>query len=319
MPYRNLGQCGLRVSLLSLGSWITFGDQIDDDLAIACMETARKFGCNFFDNAESYGDGRAEEVMGRALKVLAWPRWSYVVSTKFYRGIHRDPNMRKTLNRKYLLQAIDGSLKRLQLDFVDIVYCHRPDPGTPIEETVWTMHDIVSQGKALYWGTSEWKTTQLRAALEIAERNRLRMPVVEQPLYNLLTRSNVEQDLAPLCEEVGLGLTTASPLAGGLLSGKYAQGVPAGSRATVPEMDYLSDHFTEPDKLAKVARLSSIAAKLCCSLPQLAIAWCAVNPRVSSVITGASRPDQVVENFGALELIGRLDADVVRQIESAVS
>lgn len=318
MTYRRLGRAGLQVSTLSFGSWVTFGSQLDAGLAQECLAAARECGVTFFDNAEVYAGGESERIMGQAIDALGWPRWSYVISTKVFWGLHQAVNMRHTLNRKYLLQAIDGSLERLGLDFVDVLYCHRADPHTPIEETVWAMSDIVSSGKALYWGTSEWRADEIRAAWEIAERHHLHKPVVEQPQYNLFERKRVERDYARLYAEIGLGLTTWSPLASGLLTGKYLDGVPDGSRAALPGYDWLRERLTDGAANDKVRRLGAIASDLDCSLAQLAIAWCAHNPHVSSVITGASRPEQVTENMRALDVLGRFDADVIARIEEAV-
>src|SRR3954471_2967338 len=231
MDYRRLGPSGVKVGELSFGSWVTYGNQLDPSGAAECMAAAWDGGVNFFDNAQVYAAGKSEELMGEALKKLGWPRLKYVVSTKFYWGITDGPNEKNTLNRKYLLDGIDSSLKRLQLDYVDLVYCHRPDPNTPLEETVWAMHDMIERGKALYWGTSEWSAADIRAAYEIAERHHLRKPVMEQPEYNLFARNRVEKDYARLYDDIGLGLTTWSPLASGLLTGKYRGGIPEGSRA----------------------------------------------------------------------------------------
>ncbi len=317
MEYRRLGRSGVKVSLLSLGSWVTFGPQIDEDAALATLQEAYDAGVNFFDNAESYAGGESERIMGLALERLGWERHSYLVSTKVFWGIHGGVNTRNTLNRKYLLSAIDGSLERLGLDFVDLLYCHRADPNTPIEETVWAMSDIVASGRALYWGTSEWTADEIRAAWEIAERHHLRKPVVEQPQYNLLHRGRVEFEYLRLYEDLGLGLTTWSPLASGLLTGKYLDGVPAGSRGSLPGYEWMRGLLTDAEANEKVRRLIGIAEDLGCSLAQLAIAWCARNQRVSSVITGASRIEQLRENLGALDVLTRLDDDVVVRIESA--
>ena len=321
MPYRRLGRSGLQLSVLSFGSWVTFNGQLDDDLAIDCMQAARDAGCNFFDNAESYAKGESEAIMGRALAQLGWPRHSYVVSTKFFWGINgATPNMVNTLNRKYLAQAIDGSLERFGLDFIDLVYCHRPDADTPIEETVWAMHDMVASGKALYWGTSEWSADAIREAWDIADKHHLHKPVMEQPEYNLIKRERVEQEYAPLYQEpVGLGLTIWSPLASGLLTGKYRDGIPADSRAALKGYDWLAPKLTDPQNLAKVDRLAVIADELGCTLAQLALAWCTLNPHVSTVITGASRASQVRENFAALDVIPLLTDDIAQRIEAAVS
>jgi voltage-dependent potassium channel beta subunit len=316
MPYRRLGSSGLQVSVLSLGSWVTFGPQLDGGLAAECMDAARQAGVNFFDNAESYAGGESERIMGDAIRRLGWPRHSYVVSTKLYWGIHGDVvNMKNTLNRKYLSQAIDGSLERFGLDFVDLVFCHRADPDTPIDETVWAMSDMVSAGKALYWGTSEWGADEIRAAWEIAERHHLHKPVMEQPQYNLLWRQKVEREYARLYEDIGLGLTTWSPLASGLLTGKYLDGVPEGSRAALPGYEWLSGMLTDARRNDKVRELQDVADNLGCTLAQLAIAWCARNPNVSTVITGASRVEQVRENLRALEVLPMLDDKVLTRID----
>ncbi len=319
MPYRRLGRAGLQVSAFSFGSWVTFGDQLDTGLAKDCLAAAREAGVNFFDNAEAYAGGESETIMGKAIAELGWERHSYVISTKVYWGIHGDMiNMRQTLNRKYLMQAIDGSLQRLGLDFVDLLYCHRPDPKTPIEETVWAMSDIVAAGKALYWGTSEWAADEIRAAWEIAERHHLHKPVVEQPQYNLFERDRVQREYARLYEDIGLGLTIWSPLASGLLSGKYLDGVPEGSRASLPGYEWLKDMLTNPERNAKVRQLMEVAERLGCTVSQLAIAWCAANPNVSSVITGASRVEQVEENMGAKAVLAQLTPDVLKEIKAIV-
>jgi len=319
VEYRRLGRSGLKVSVLSFGSWVTFGGQVGEALAVECLGAAHDAGVNFFDNAEAYAGGESERIMGRAIAELGWERRSYVISTKLFWGIHEGVNTKNTLNRKYLLDAIDGSLERLGLDFVDILYCHRHDPDTPVEETTWAMSDIVASGRALYWGTSEWRADEIRAAWEVAERHHLHKPVVEQPEYNLLRRRKVEHDYARLYDDIGLGLTTWSPLASGLLTGKYRDGVPPGSRAELPGYEWLRDFLVDPAANAKVERLAAVAHDLDCSLAQLAIAWCARNPRVSSVITGASRVEQLHDNLGALDVIGRLDDDVLRRIEEALS
>ena len=317
MEYRRLGRSGLQVSVLSFGSWVSFGAQIDTGAAVECLAAAREGGMNFFDNAEAYAGGESEQIMGAAIAELGWPRWSYVISTKVFFGIHDDVNMRSTLNRKYLLQSIDGSLERLGLDFVDLLFCHRADPNTPIEETVWAMSDIVSSGRALYWGTSEWTADEIRAAWDIAERHHLHKPVMEQPQYHLFERRRVEREYARLYDDIGLGLTTWSPLASGLLTGKYLDGVPEGSRASLPGYEWLRDTLTDPAANEKVRDLKVIADELGCELAQLALAWCAKNPHVSTVITGASRAEQVRENLGALEVLERLDDDLMSRIKTA--
>jgi len=315
MEYRRLGRSGLQVSVLSFGSWVTFGPQLDGGLAADCMHAAREAGVNFFDNAEAYSAGESERIMGDAIRRLGWARHSYVLSTKVYWGIHGGVNMTNTLNRKYLMQAIDGSLERFGLDFVDLLFCHRADPETPIEETVWAMSDIVSAGKAHYWGTSEWTADEIRAAWEVAERHHLHKPVMEQPQYNLLWRKKVEREYARLYEDIGLGLTTWSPLASGLLTGKYLDGAPEGSRATLPGYEWLRDSLTDPKRNAKVRDFQDVADNLGCTLAQLAIAWCAKNPNVSTVVTGASRVEQVHENLKALDVLPMLDDKVLTRLD----
>jgi voltage-dependent potassium channel beta subunit len=316
MNYRRLGRSGLKVSELSLGSWVTYGNQLDVAGARECMAAAWDHGVNFFDNAEVYASGKSEEIMGEILKQLAWPRLKYVVSTKFFWGITDGPNEKNTLNRKYLLHGIDNSLERLQLDYVDLVFCHRPDPNTPIEETVWAMHDMIERGKALYWGTSEWSAADIGAAWQIAERHHLRKPVMEQPEYNLFHRGRVEKEYARLYEDMGLGLTIWSPLASGLLTGKYRGGIPAGSRAAIPRMKFLVEDLTDPAKNDAVAKLGDIAKELGCTTAQLALAWCLKNPRVSTVITGASRVDQVRDNMKAGDVAPRLTAEMMERIDA---
>ena len=319
MNYRRLGRSGLKVSELSFGSWVTYGNQLDEGPARECMAAAYAAGVNFFDNAEVYAKGQSERLMGNALKQLGWRRESYVISTKFFWGLNDGPNEKNTLNRKYLLNAIDRSLERLQLDYVDLVYCHRSDPETPIEETVWAMHDIVRAGKALYWGTSEWSAEDILTAWRIADAQHLAKPVMEQPEYNLFHRERVEVEYAPLYEQIGLGLTTWSPLASGLLTGKYNDGVPPGSRATVKGYEWLAQRIVDPQKIARVRQLLPIARELSCTPAQLALAWCLRNPHVSTVITGASRPEQVVENMDALAVVPRLDAELAQTIERLTS
>ncbi len=318
MVHRRLGRSGLKVSVLSFGSWVTFKAQVDKDAAAEMLQTARDAGVSFFDNAEAYAGGESERIMGEAIRDLGWARWSYVVSTKLYWGIHDDVNMRNTLNRKYLLSAMDESLERFGLDFVDLVFCHRPDRETPIEETVRAMSDIITAGKALYWGTSEWSADEIRAAWDVAERLGLHKPVMEQPQYNLFERTKVEREFARLYEDIGLGLTTWSPLASGLLTGKYADGIPEDSRAGLKGYGWLKDRVTDPGANAKVKALKDVADDLGCSLSQLAIAWCAANPNVSTVILGASRVEQLRENLGALDVIDSLDDEVMTRIKTVM-
>lgn len=319
MQYRRMGRSGLRLSTFSLGSWVTYHNQVNVEAAVEMMAAAFDAGVNFFDNAEGYALGQSESIMGEALRRLKWPRVNYVVSTKFFWGLDRDGqaiNRRDTLNRKYLMQAIDGSLRRFGLDYVDLVYCHRPDPHTPIEETVWAMSDMITQGKALYWGTSEWSAADIRAAWDIAQQHHLHKPVVEQPQYHLFHRRRVEQEYARLYEDIGLGLTTWSPLASGLLTGKYRQGIPPGSRGAMDNLAFLRSALTDPQRNEAVAGLGQIAQELSVTTAQLAIAWCALNPRVSSVITGASRVEQLRDNLKAVELLPRLTPQWVARIDA---
>ncbi len=319
MQYRRLGRTGLKLSTLSLGSWVTYHNQVDQKAAVEMMAAAFDAGVNFFDNAEVYASGHSEALMGAALKTLAWPRLNYVVSTKFFWGLDRQGdavNRKDTLNRKYLMQAIDGSLERFGLEHIDIIYCHRPDPHTPVEETARAMSDIIGQGKALYWGTSEWSAADIRAAWDVADRHGWHKPVVEQPQYHLFHRQRVEQEYARLIEDTGMGLTTWSPLASGLLTGKYASGVPDGSRGALESMAFLRDGLTHPAKNATVKQLEPIAAELGGSVAQMALAWVAKNPRVSSVITGASKLAQLQSNLGALELIDKLTPEVLARIDA---
>ena len=319
MPYRRLGRSGLKVSVLSFGSWVTFGSQLSGQTAAESLDAARQAGVNFFDNAEAYAGGESERIMGEAIRELGWKRQEYVVSTKLYWGLHQGPNMRNTLNRKYLRQAIEASLERFGLDFVDLVFCHRNDPDTPIEETVWAMSEMIQRGQALYWGTSEWPADEIRAAWDIADRHHLHKPVMEQPQYNLLTRRKVEREYRRLYEDIGLGLTTWSPLASGLLTGKYRDGIPQDRRAALPGYEWLQRSVTDQAANDAVAVLSEVADDLGCAPAQLAIAWCAHNPHVSTVITGASRVEQVRQNMGAVEVLAALDRDesVVERLDRA--
>jgi voltage-dependent potassium channel beta subunit len=316
MEYRSLGRSGLKISALSYGAWITFGDQVGEDVAAACLKTAYDAGVNFFDNAEAYAGGRAEIMMGDIIKRTGWRRSDLVISTKIFWG-GRGVNDRG-LSRKHILEGTEAALKRLQLDYVDLIYCHRPDAETPLEETVGAMHHLIQQGKALYWGTSEWSAREIAEAFHIARREHLILPTMEQPQYNMFTRDRVEKEYAPLYREFGLGTTVWSPLAGGLLTGKYEKGIPQGTRASLPGYEWLRDRFQGGQaeaKLEKVGRLRAIAAGLESTLAQLALAWCLKNPNVSSVITGASRPEQVAENMKAVEAVDRLTPEIMERIE----
>lgn len=314
MEYRRLGQAGLKVSQLSLGSWVTFSNQVDQKKAIDCMAAAFEGGVNFFDNAEVYAQGQSEVIMGEALKKLAWPRMKYIVSTKFFWGISDGPNERNTLNRKYLLNGIQGSLKRLQMEFVDLVYCHRPDPNTPIEETVWAMHNIIERGYALYWGTSEWSAKEIQEAYRIAEKHSLHKPIVEQPQYNLFHRVRVEHEYLPIYEQHGMGLTTWSPLASGLLTGKYLKEIPQGSRLSLQNLSWLKEEAMQSEKQKQVERFVHLAKEIGVPPACLAIAWCAKNPHVSSVITGATSVEQIHQNLKSLEVLPKLTTDVLKTL-----
>ena len=316
MEYRHLGKAGIRVSELSFGSWITFHNQANVKAAVEMMSAAYDAGVNFFDNAESYADGQSEKVMGEALKELGWRRGSYLVSTKLYWGLHKNVNEKNTLNRKRLIEGINGSLERLQLDYVDILYCHRPDNTTPIEETVWAMHNIIEWGKAMYWGTSEWAAAEIVAALEIAERHHLHKPITEQPVYNMFERHRFSREYERVYKEYGYGTTTWSPLASGLLSGKYNEGIPAGSRGALKGNEWMQEELTNQERLAKVKALEPVAQELGCSLSQLALAWCLKNPFVSTVITGASREEQVHENMKASEVTPKLTPEIMARIDA---
>jgi voltage-dependent potassium channel beta subunit len=318
MEYCHLGRSGLKVSALSFGAWVTAGQQVDEKVFGECMTAARESGVNFFDNAEIYAGGRAETVMGNIIKKSGWRRSSILISTKFYWGINEGPNEENSLNRKRLLEGIDGSLKRLQLDYVDLVYCHRADPTTPIEETVWAMHDIIERGKALYWGTSEWSAAEIVAAIEVAERHHLRKPVMEQTQYNMLHRERFEMEYARLFRDYGYGATTWSPLGSGMLTGKYIDGIPNDSRGALKGYEWLRPRLTEQESIARVKTLQPVAKELGCSLAQMALAWCLKNPNVSTVITGASRVEQVRENMKALEVVKKLSDDVMKRIDDVL-
>lgn len=315
MEYRRLGRAGLKVSVLSFGTWVTFAEQGDLSNALSCLTVAREGGINLFDTAEVYGQGNAEALLGAALEQLGWDRATYCLSTKLYWGIRPSVNMRQTLNRKYLLQAIDESLGRLRTPFVDLLFCHRPDPETTVEETVWAMSDLVAAGKVHYWGTSEWPAGKIREAWEIADRCGLRKPSMEQPEYSLVQYSRVEEEYAPLCAELGLGLTTWSPLASGLLTGKYVGGVPAHSRGALPGFEWLRNQLVERTRNRRVVELDHIARSIGGTPAQLAIAWCTRNPAVSTVILGASSAEQLSENLGALDLIPRISVEVAAALK----
>jgi voltage-dependent potassium channel beta subunit len=314
MNYRRLGKAGLKLSELSLGSWVTYGGQVGEEVAVKCMSIAYDQGVNFFDSAEAYADGKAEIVMGNVFKKLGWARESIVVSSKLFWG--GDGPNDKGLSRKHTFEACRKSLKRLQLQYLDLFFCHRPDPNTPIEETVRAMDDLVHQGKILYWGTSEWSAADIMRAHGLAREYGLTPPQMEQPQYNMLHRERVEEEYLPLYREIGLGTTIWSPLASGLLSGKYAKGIPSGSRATLQGYEWLRKNVITAENVEKAKQLEPVARDLGCTLAQLALAWCLKNPNVSTVITGASRPEQVTENMKALEVATKLDSEVLERVEA---
>jgi voltage-dependent potassium channel beta subunit len=316
MQYRRLGRSGLKLSALSFGSWVTFKLQVDERLAVDLMRAAYDAGVNFFDNAEAYAAGESERIMGHALRKLGWGRDTYCVSSKVFWG-GKLPTQRG-LSRKHIHDACHAALERLQVDYLDLFFCHRPDLDTPIEETVRAMNDLIAQGKVLYWGTSEWSADQIAEAHGIARALGLAGPTMEQPQYNMLVRDKVEREFARLYESFGLGTTIWSPLASGILTGKYAQGVPKGSRMALPEYDWLRARLESPEGQANVAKaveLVPVARDLGCSLTQLAIAWCLANPHVSTVILGATSVDQLVENLGALEVLEKLTPEAMDFIE----
>ncbi len=314
LNYRRLGSAGLKLSELSLGSWVTYGGQVGEEVAVKCMSVAYDKGVNFFDSAEAYADGKAEIVMGNVFKKLGWKREDIVVSSKVFWG--GDGPNDKGLSRKHVFEACQKSLKRLQLDYLDLFFCHRPDPNTPIEETVRAMDNLIRQGKILYWGTSEWSAADIMRAHAIARELGLTPPQMEQPQYNMLHRERVEDEYQPLYREIGLGTTIWSPLASGLLSGKYSKGIPTGSRATLDGYEWLRKNVITTENVEKTRRLEPLAKELDCNLAQLALAWCLKNKNVSTVITGASRPEQVTENMKALDVEPKLSPDLMERIEA---
>ena len=316
MKYRFLGKSGLKVSELSFGSWVTFGSQVDVDKAISLMKIAFEAGVNFFDNAEVYNNGQSEEIMGEAIRKNGWKQEDLVLSTKIFWG-GESPNV-IGLSRKHIIEGMDGSLKRMGLEYVDLVFAHRPDIHTPIEETVRAFNHLIDQGKAFYWGTSEWSALQIMEAYGVARREHLIPPLMEQPQYNMFHRERVEVEYQRLYTEIGLGTTIWSPLASGLLTGKYNEGIPNDSRANLKGYEWLRKRFTDDkaqEQVQKVGQLSKVAQDLNCTTAQLALAWCLTNPNVSTVITGASKPSQVEENMLALKVVDQLTPDVIGTIE----
>ncbi|MGH1366726.1 MAG: potassium channel beta subunit family protein [Calditrichia bacterium] len=317
MEYRYLGSSGLKVSALSFGAWVTFGDQIGEDMAYDLMSKAYEAGVNFFDNAEAYASGKAETIMGNVFKRAGWKRSDLVVSTKIYWGGSGPNDL--GLSRKHIIEGTDAALERLQLDYVDLIYCHRPDLHTPIEETVRAMNHVIAQGKAFYWGTSEWSAEQIREACHIAERLNLIRPQMEQPQYNMFHRERFEKEYADLYDDIGLGTTIWSPLASGLLTGKYNNGIPEDARANMKGYEWIKKRIESPEgraNLAKVQNLAKVAEELNMSIAQLALAWCLTNPDVSTVITGASKVAQVEQNMQTIDMVDRLTPEVLGQIET---
>lgn len=318
MQYRKLGKSGLQVSALSLGSWLTFGQQIDDDTAEALMKTAYDAGVNFFDNAEGYARGKAETVMGAILKKMGWDRSSYVVSSKVFFGDGGTLPNQTGLSRKHIFEGCHASLKRMQLDYLDLYFCHRPDKNTPIEETVWAMNMLIQQGKILYWGTSQWSAQEITEAHLVARENRLIGPLMEQPHYNMLTRYRVEVEYQQLYANFGLGTTIWSPLASGILTDKYLDAFPEDTRMSLQGMEWLKNRNLNADYLEKARALNRLAKELGTSLAKLAVAWCLKNPNVSTVILGASKPHQLEETLNSFDVMEKLDSSVLQQIEEVL-
>lgn len=316
MEYQNLGKSGLKVSRLSLGSWLTFGSSVDNSLAEDMMLYAYENGVNFFDNAEVYAHGRSELVMGEILAKFNWPRDSYIVSSKVFFGGVKDPlPTQKGLNRKHIVEACDAALDRLKLDYLDLFFCHRPDKETPIEETVWSMHNLVLQGKILYWGTSEWSAQEIMEAHMVARQHNLIGPVMEQPQYNMLHRDKVEVEYSQIYKTVGLGTTIWSPLASGILTGKYANGIPDGSRFADEKNDWLREARFREEDIMKTKDLAKLAGELDMTMAQMAVAWCLKNENVSTVILGASKVSQLEDTMGSIDQVGKLTDEVMEKIE----
>jgi voltage-dependent potassium channel beta subunit len=316
MEYRRLGRSGLQLSVLSYGSWVTFHGQMEDRHADELMGIAYDKGINFFDNAEAYAEGESEKMMGRVLKKKNWDRTSYIVSSKAFFGSRQNPVPNQTgLSRKHLVEACHEALQRLQLDYLDLYFCHRPDSNIPMDEIVWTMHNLVQQGKILYWGTSQWSGAEIMEAHSVAQQYRLIGPVMEQPQYNMFERYKMELDYAPIFRNTGMGTTIFSPLAAGFLTGKYQQGIPEGSRLSLEGFDWLKKRWLQEDRINKVGRLTALASRMGTSLAALAIAWCISNPNVTTAIVGATRKEQLLENFKALDVLPALTPAVLKEIE----
>jgi voltage-dependent potassium channel beta subunit len=320
MEYRYMGKTGLQLSVLSFGSWVSFHKQINDGVADELMGIAYDNGVNFFDNAEVYALGESEKMMGRVLKKKNWDRTSYTVSSKAFwgwRGKENKPNQ-SGLSRKHLIEACNEALQRLQLDYLDLYFCHRPDKKTPIEEVVWTMHNLIQQGKILYWGTSEWSGVEIMEAHRVANQYGLIGPSVEQPQYNLLERNKIENEFLMVFKTVGMGTTIWSPLASGLLSGKYNNGIPEDSRFAIEGFDWLKDRWMKENFLEKIKQLSSLANELGISVAQLSIAWCIKNPNVTTAILGASKKEQLLENLKSSDAVEKLTMEVMKRIDDIV-
>lgn len=315
MEYRRLGKSGLQVSALSLGSWLTFGKQISDEVATELMVTAYDHGVNFFDNAEIYAQGKSEIVMGKILKKVGWPRDSYILSSKVFFGKGGQLPTQKGLNRKHVMEACHEALERLQVDYLDLFFCHRPDKQTPIEETVWTMHNLIQQGKILYWGTSEWSAQEIMEAHMVAKQYNLIGPVMEQPQYNMFHRAKVEVEYSQIYKTVGLGTTIWSPLASGILSGKYNDGFPEGTRLGMEGLDWLREKSLTEERVAKARELTKIAEEIGTTMPRMALAWCLKNPDVSTVILGASKVHHLEENLKALDDVAKLNDAIIEKVE----
>ena len=318
MEYRNLGKWGLKVSALSYGSWLTFGKTMADDEAWRCMQVAYEHGVNFFDNAEGYMHGKSETVMGDILHKSAWPRDTYTVSSKVYFGTGDKPNQ-TGLSKKHVFEACHAAMKRLRVDYLDLYLCHRPDSKTPIEETCWAMHQIIMQGKVLYWGTSEWSAQEIMEAWTVCQTHHLVPPSVEQPQYNMFHRERFEKEYRKLYSNIGLGTTIWSPLASGALTGKYNLGVEEGTRLSIKGLEWLKEQAVTPERLEKIKGLQAVANDINCSLPQLAIAWCLKNPNVSTVILGASKVTQLEENLKAMSVLHKLDDETMQRIEDVLA
>ncbi len=317
MEYRRLGKSGLQLSIVSFGSWVSFHKQINDTVADQLMGMAYDKGINFFDNSEAYAGGESEKMMGRVLKMKKWERSSFTVSSKVFFGLNGKENKpnQKGLSRKHVVEACNGALQRLQVDYLDLYFCHRPDKNTPIEETVWAMNTLLQQGKILYWGTSEWSGVEIMEAHRVAQHYHLIGPTMEQPQYNLFERVKVEKEYVPIYDFVGLGTTIWSPLSSGLLTGKYNDGVPKNSRLGLQGFGWLKDRLMVDEKLKKVKKLSELASKLGMATAALSIAWCIKNPNVTTAILGATKKQQLLENLKAIEEMGKLTPDVIEKIE----